>query len=274
MIKFGLLWHKISLYASLLWHKISFCGIKFGLKLNISLLWKIWDYCNQATFNEVVYHQRTISSFLKVVFKEVDSNFAKLGTTNNSWFDYLILRRIGVETRAAPPPSMIEVHWWPPVGPWMKVNTDGSALGAPGSIAAGRVYRDHRGWVRGCFHFKRGLGFAFETELLAVIYVITIAHHKDWRHLWLEADLAYVVRLLNSHSLDIPWRFLASWKWTLRLLQDLRLQVSHIYREGNNVADLMVNRDCSEGWWPYALDEIKHAVALDMSTYSIIRIKY
>ncbi|XP_057771086.1 uncharacterized protein LOC130990876 [Salvia miltiorrhiza] len=134
----------------------------------INLLWKIWDCRNNIIFKEMNFHQRIVTGFLKVMFKEMDLNFSKLGNTNNSWSDYLAMRSIGMATRAAPPPTMIEVHWWPPVGQWIKVNTDGSALGAPGNIAAGGVYRNNWDWVRGCFHYKCGVGFAFKAELLAV----------------------------------------------------------------------------------------------------------
>ncbi|XP_057808794.1 uncharacterized protein LOC131023266 [Salvia miltiorrhiza] len=233
-----------------------------------NILWKIWDCRNQVTFEDKNFSPRDVSRFIKVAFKEIDAHFSKIGTSNNSWSDYLILRSIGVATRAAPPPVMIEVHWWPPVGQWMKVNTDGSAMGAPGSIAAGGVFRDHWGWVRGCYHFKGGTGFAFEAELLAVIYAITIAHQRGWLMLWIEGDSAYIVRLLESRSLDVPGCSMAAWKKALRLLEEFSVQVSHIFREGNCVADLMANPAMPEGWWPYARDEIKHAVVKDMATHS------
>ncbi|XP_057767409.1 uncharacterized protein LOC130987739 [Salvia miltiorrhiza] len=142
-------------------------------------------------------------------------------------------------------------------------------MGAPGIIAAGGVFRDNWGWVRGCFHFKGGKGFAFEAELLAVIHAIDIAHHCGWRQLWLEADSTYIVRLLQTRSVEVPWRFLAASK----NLDDFQFHVSHIYREGNKPTDLMANLDRNEGWWPYALDEIKLAVSLDMETHSTVRVK-
>ncbi|XP_057777802.1 uncharacterized protein LOC130996413 [Salvia miltiorrhiza] len=203
----------------------------------------------------------------------MDVEFPRLGNTNNSWTDYLITRRLGVQSRAAAPPYFVDVHWWPPVNHWMKVNTDGSALGAPGSISAGGggVFRDKWAAVRGCFHVKGGLGFAFEAELLAVITAINIAHSRGWRFLWVESDSSYVVNLLNSRSEDVPWRFVASWKSALRILPEFNIMVTHIYREGNSPVDIMANGERTEGWWPYPIDEIKKAVALDMATHSHTR---
>ncbi|XP_057803476.1 uncharacterized protein LOC131018785 [Salvia miltiorrhiza] len=162
--------------------------------------------------------------------------------------DYSMIRAIVVSSRVAASPKVINVYWWPPIDDWIKVNTDGSALGAPGKITAGAFFRDKWSWVRGCFHIKGGIGFAFKAKLLAIITAIGIAHSRGWTKLWVEADSSYVVSLLETHS----------------------KQISHIYREGNQAADLMANPQRHEGWWPYAIDEIKHAVAMDMSSHSYI----
>ncbi|XP_057775292.1 uncharacterized protein LOC130994266 [Salvia miltiorrhiza] len=235
-------------------------------------MWKIWDGRNSTVFDSTRFEPRAILAFVKSFFSEIDGNFSTLGNSRNTWSDYVITRNIGVSTRPAPLPRMVEVHWWPPVNHWIKVNTDGSALGAPGAIAASGVFRDKWSVVRGCFHIKGGVGFAFEAELLAVITAINLAHDRNWLHLWIEADSMYVVHLLQSKSLDVPWRFMALWKGVIGRLQDFNLMVSHIYREGNRPADIMANGDRNEGWRPFAISEIEHAVATDMYTHSHVRV--
>ncbi|XP_057786555.1 uncharacterized protein LOC131004001 [Salvia miltiorrhiza] len=214
----------------------------------ISILWKIWDCRNALVFDDLRFEAKSILVFVKAYFKEMDSNFSRLGTIKNTWTDYVIVRSLGIGSRAAPPPHMVEVYWWPPVTHWIKVNTDGSAKGTPGRIAAGGVFRDNFASVRGCFHIKGGSGFAFEAELLAVITAINIAHERGWLHLWVESDSMYVVRLLENRSTDVPWRFLASWKQVLHRLHGFSLIVTHIFREGNHPADIMANDDRQEGW--------------------------
>ncbi|XP_057808585.1 uncharacterized protein LOC131023059 [Salvia miltiorrhiza] len=141
----------------------------------------------------------------------------------------------------------------------------------PGKIAAGGVFRDNHSTVRGCFHKKGGIGYAFEAELLAVITAIQIANDRQWFYLWLESDSTYIVRLLQDRSLLVPWRFMASWKRILALLDNFHLYVSHIYREGNKVADILAADTMVEGWWAFEIDIIKDAVRLDMSSHSHIR---
>ncbi|XP_057803038.1 uncharacterized protein LOC131018330 [Salvia miltiorrhiza] len=232
----------------------------------ISLIWKIWDVRNSKIFENINFDSQRVLVFVKSFFKEIETNFHNIDSTDSSWSDYLITRKLGIMQRAKPPPRMIEVHWWPPTNNWMKVNTDGSALGAPGLIATGGVF--YWAVVRGCFHIKGGVGFAFEAELLAVITAINLAHERNWLNLWIEADSMYVVRLLETRSSDVPWRFMNFWKNTLKLLQDFQLIITHIYREGNQPADIMARNDRTEGWWPFAIDDINLAVAKDMSTHS------
>ncbi|XP_057786559.1 uncharacterized protein LOC131004004 [Salvia miltiorrhiza] len=239
----------------------------------ITVIWAIWTQRNNCIFDNQKFEARRVIQTVKVAFKDIDVNFSKLGYMWNSWSDYLILRAVGVATRSAPPPEFVEVHWWPPVAPWIKVNTDGSAMEAPGNIAAGRVFHDNWNVVRGCFHFKGGSGYAFEAELLAIISAIQIANRCGWHKLWIEADSTYVVSLLNSRSSAVPWRFKASWNNILEMLEGFSLQVTHIFREGNKAADIMANQKRLEGWWPHEIEEIKAAVRLDMASHSHLRLK-
>ncbi|XP_057775044.1 uncharacterized protein LOC130994024 [Salvia miltiorrhiza] len=114
----------------------------------INMIWAIWTERNSCIFDSKKFSSKHILQHVKVAFLENDMNFKHLGTMKNAWTDYVVLRNIGVKGRVAPPPEFISVSWWPPITPWMKVNTDGSALGVPGEIASGGVFRDHWGWVR------------------------------------------------------------------------------------------------------------------------------
>ncbi|XP_057811636.1 uncharacterized protein LOC131025868 [Salvia miltiorrhiza] len=190
---------------------------------------------------------------------------------SNTCSDLLILINIGVRPRAAPPPTFVNVYWWPLTNNWIKVNTDGSASGAPGQIAARGIFRDKFCSVKGCFHIKGGLGYAFEAELLAVITAVQIAHSRGWNYLWIESDSTYIVRLLHSGYLAVPWRFAALWSKVLDIIKGFHVHATHIYREGNKVDDILAHNSMPEGWWPFEIDIIKDVVCLDISTHSHLR---
>ncbi|XP_057789598.1 uncharacterized protein LOC131006455 [Salvia miltiorrhiza] len=189
----------------------------------ITLIWFLWRQRNLCIFEDESWDYKQAIKFVRVSFLEIEQNFTKVGHMNNSWADLSMLRNIGIKGRAAPPPEFINVYWWPPSGEWIKVNTDGSALGALGKIAAGGVFRDKFSWVRGCFHIKGGIGYAFEAELLAVITALRLAHDRKWHYLWIESDST----------------------------------------EGNKVADILAAPNMEEGWWLTEIDAIKLALAGD-----------
>lgn len=97
----------------------------------------------------------------------------------------------------------------------------------------------------------RGIGFAFETELLGVILAIEIAYGRGWCSLWLEADSTYVVVLLRDHELTVPWRFAARWGNGLELFRGMDFWVSHIFQERNVVVDILTKSGMPESFWDH-----------------------
>ena len=119
------------------------------------------------------------------------------------------------------------------------MNTDGSASGSPGASGAGGVFRNSRGFVKGAFAFNTGISFAYIAELKAAMFAIAKAKELGWNNLWIECDSTWVVHLLQSRSLDVPWIVRHQWDTCLADLNCLRVIVFHIYREGNIVADML-----------------------------------
>ncbi|XP_057774769.1 uncharacterized protein LOC130993749 [Salvia miltiorrhiza] len=229
----------------------------------ISVIWAIWNARNKSHFDGVAFHGRAILCFIKSTFMEVDISFPKLGCIDNTWTDYLTVRQLGVSVHQRPPPDFTSVYWSPPAYSWIKANTDGSAVGAPGRICAGGVFRDWRGFVRGCFHVEGGTGFAFEAELLGIITAIDFAHQCGWFKIWIEADSTYVVSILSTKSDRVPWRFKALWRRTLSLLDNMEFRITHIFREGNVPADIMASPHTPEGRWNHNIQLIHDAVIRD-----------
>ncbi|KAL8485253.1 hypothetical protein ACS0TY_027527 [Phlomoides rotata] len=142
----------------------------------------------------------------------------------------------------------------PPIG-FMKINVDGSAAESPGQLTGGGIFRDHYDMFRGCFAATHGYGFAFEAELATALLAIELAHDKGWNNLWLESDSTYVVHFLKSDLPDVPWRLMARWHRVRRLRPHLHIVVSHIFQEGNAVADRLSREEVSRfKWWSESLD--------------------
>ncbi|XP_057790909.1 uncharacterized protein LOC131008023 [Salvia miltiorrhiza] len=126
--------------------------------------------------------------------------------------------------------------------------------------------------VLGCFHFSAGRGWAFEAELLALIIALEQIIVQNWDFVWIETDCTYMVDLLRSRSHTVPWRFFSRWRKVLSSIADLHIIITHIYREGNRVADFMASSVTEEGIWPFAIPEILHLVRDDRRGLPYIRI--
>ncbi|KAH6757393.1 kinase with adenine nucleotide alpha hydrolases-like domain-containing protein [Perilla frutescens var. hirtella] len=117
----------------------------------------------------------------------------------------------------------------------------GSAHGAPRVMAMGRVFWIHDGSVNAYFHTNEGVGFAFIIELLAILVALEWAHRLSLDFIWLEADSIYVVSLLSSRSLQVPWKLKARWRAVIDYISHIHFCVSHVYKEGNRVVDILAS---------------------------------
>jgi hypothetical protein len=63
--------------------------------------------------------------------------------------------------------------------------------------------------------------------------------------LWLETDSSLVVAAFRNPSKFVPWPLRNPWKNVLVLVRSLNFIISHICREGNQVADLFASQGLS-----------------------------
>ena len=81
---------------------------------------------------------------------------------------------------------------------------------------------------------------------------INFAWKYGWHRIWLESDSTYVVQLLSSRSELVPWRVRQAWQRCIFQISHMDFQVSHIFREGNQVADTLSKHALelqTDSWW-------------------------
>lgn len=84
---------------------------------------------------------------------------------------------------------------------------------------------------------KFGRGQAFEAELQTAMERVIAAVRRGWNRIYLETNSSYVVSIFRRNEVVLPWKFQARREWMMEFLQGTELNVNHIYREGNAVAD-------------------------------------
>lgn len=229
----------------------------------VNTIWNIWNARNKLIFENVLPSTWHITASLWADIKEI--NKLSIGHMHNSQDDLLRLHSLRLCGHPSKSPKIIEVLWHTPPPGWIKCNTDGSALGAPGTASCGGVFRNSRGFVKGCFSISIGIAFAFEAELLSVIIAIEAASQRNWNHLWLECDSTYVVGLLNTKSEEVPWNYRNRWVGVLHKLKSMFFVASHIFREGNQVADALSKSKDHFNWCPTATPSISPLIARDLN---------
>ncbi|KAK3221956.1 hypothetical protein Dsin_008981 [Dipteronia sinensis] len=109
--------------------------------------------------------------------------FSGIGCMHNCVDDLLILHRIGLSGRPGKAPVIRSVVWSPPALGWIKVNTDGAALGSPCVGGFVGVFRTCKSFVKACFAVPLGQVFAFEAKLLAASLAINYAWNLGWHRI-------------------------------------------------------------------------------------------
>ncbi|KAL2471459.1 Uncharacterized protein Adt_39595 [Abeliophyllum distichum] len=143
-----------------------------------------------------------------------------------------------ITTPSPPPPTLV---FWrtPPVGSY-KINTDGCVK--DGVASGGGIIRDSSGQCIRAFFSFYGDCTILEAELRAILDGIILAQRLGLSVLWVESDSTLAIHCITKGG--GPWNIQATLRHIRHLLALDRDTITHIFREGNQVADLLA----SEGW--------------------------
>ena len=145
---------------------------------------------------------------------------------------------IGSKDRCNKMKKVIRVAWEkPPLG-WLKLNTDGSALGNPGKAEGGGLIRDHQGnWIRG---FARAHGYSTSSlaELWALRDGLEIAKDLGINNLIVEMDTLSIVLLMNNTKANLLMEPLLS-DYRKLLAEISNKRIVYTFREANQCADIL-----------------------------------
>ena len=131
--------------------------------------------------------------------------------------------------------------WLPPPAGFLKINTDGSSSGNPGSAGIGGIGRDSSGSVVFIFLANKGVQTINRMEGFAILYALKRAYALGWRRVIYEADSQVLVNLLLGRKFSR-----VSWQRSLLVQQILQVSsvmdsvsFTHIPREWNRAADCL-----------------------------------
>ncbi|KAJ4718896.1 Ribonuclease H [Melia azedarach] len=122
-------------------------------------------------------------------------------------------------------------------------------------------------------HCGEGHQNSFFAKIQAILTAIKLAHSNGWVDLWIESDSSSALSCIQNASYSPPWKLRSLWFSCRRMMDSMRIHYSHIFREGNAVADKLANMGLaftSLQWWSNPPKEIKGLLHQDY----IGRLKY
>ncbi|GAU51888.1 hypothetical protein TSUD_416730 [Trifolium subterraneum] len=205
----------------------------------INLINTLWLVRNQARFNNNFIPWRSAISLIIASTALTGNNTSK--SSSNSIRDFTVLKMFRITIHHPIPPVLKEIIWQPPLLNWFKCNTDGASSSNPVNASCGGVFRDHNADF--VYAFAEPLGFAssYFAELCGAMRAIEIAYDKNWLNIWLETDSSLVVAAFKIPTKPVVWPLRNRWRNVLFMINNMNCFVTHIYREGNKVADLIAN---------------------------------
>ncbi|CAL8098742.1 unnamed protein product [Prunus armeniaca] len=128
--------------------------------------------------------------------------------------------------------------------------------GSSRSIGAGGVIRDHLGnWIGG-FAVNLGKGQILEAELWGLFFGLNLAITRRIMDIVVEMDSVNAVNLILSNDLNICHPMAGLVSSCKRLLSQIpRSILHHIYREKNDVADILATWNHDIDLWCWFLEE-------------------
>ena len=135
------------------------------------------------------------------------------------------------------------IRWQFPPNPFIKLNTDGSAIGNPRLAGAGGLLRNSLSeWISG-FSLHLGLTSNNMAELAVVRQGLIIAWDMGFKFIHLELNSMTVFTWLNATSNSYPTNILPLISDCRNLLaRAWEVHVLHVYCEANACADALVKR--------------------------------
>lgn len=130
----------------------------------------------------------------------------------------------------------LEVHWCPPPTNVIKINFDGSSIGAHPCGAAGIVFRDSEALFLGAIASNIGHATALEAEFSACMLAMEKAMELQLTNIILETDSIQVANAFNK-NIGVPWKMRARWINCLFFCKNINCSCLQVFRESNNVAD-------------------------------------
>ncbi|CAN0912824.1 Putative ribonuclease H protein At1g65750 [Linum grandiflorum] len=155
-------------------------------------------------------------------------------------------------------------------GVCITINTDGSVIQPSGVAAAGGLIRDSQGHCLVAFAANLGICSITRAERRGATFGLKLAWDLGFRNVQLQTDSLCALQLLHTlESMDHQHAAILL-QFNELSLRDWEIKLSHVFREGNVMADSLANEDHSLPFCSHLIDE-DHPAVVRWTTYDRLR---
>ncbi|XP_077228512.1 uncharacterized protein LOC143861469 [Tasmannia lanceolata] len=202
-----------------------------------SLIHNLWLERNQRTFENKSRHKRIL---LQAILSDISIRLNALMIKDKA-SPWNIASAINFKYKFNPETCTNKFcSWIPPEESELKLNTDASLEAEGGGL--GGLIRDSKGMIHSMFSENVDKEEIFELEILAIERGIHLAMSLDHFNIWIESDSKFAVDVVQG-SIPPPWKKINVIIHIRDLLSHFKKwRITHIWREGNSVADILSKR--------------------------------
>lgn len=204
------------------------------------IVWEIWKARCKARYES---HSASIPGIIRSIHSTISLATDKMTFKHCSTVHQIqLLSSFGWTSRASSTATKM-VRWIPPIHGFL-LNVDGASRGNPGHCGGGGCIRDIRGHLLIAFSHYYGYGSSIVAETRAMCDGIRLAQQHGIQIATINSDSANLVSSFRSGNAP-SWTCLRWWREILHFARDSGILISHVYREGNQVADALATYACS-----------------------------
>ncbi|XP_073133701.1 uncharacterized protein [Henckelia pumila] len=199
------------------------------------VLWFLWTARNDVKHRHLSPSAETVKF---QIFSYLRLAHSSAMVKPRLWLGVLqAARSMGISVGFQRTQKTVIVRWLKPPPGFFKLNVDGSSKGNPGESSVGGLVRDSSGRTLGFFSEFIGPGSNVRAELWAVWRGVLFCSDHSLFPLWIETDSQIAIQILRSRRCRWDLDHIVS--RTRILVRHRPVYFSHIYREGNSVADAL-----------------------------------
>lgn len=202
------------------------------------IVWELWKRRNSLKYGEIV-------SVIMVLY-QISTSLQALVQMRKPGIrvPHKCIELLHMLENYTPRLKFDKVKWELPMEGWIKVNTYGASRGNPERSSIGFCVRGEKGDLIYAAVREIAEESNNEAEAVAILEALRLCKAKNHAQIWLQTD-SLLMKNIVEESWKPPWYITECVEEIRRLMDEVEIRVTHIFREGNKLADHLAN---------YALD--------------------